>query len=907
MVTTEDHDKCVLELRKKEQRNKRRRERNAEARREELIQVQHHDRSSHVAAAEKRLLRNRQRREVNAKKKELREQEYARLQGVGLLQNKRSKRLVQLASSRGLVVDCSVEGSIDKGNDIVGQRIHLHGEHFTSTENEFPARCEGVLHDQGSTSGSIMAFQPKLIPDVSPGQTSWTAKVVVAEKNVSRTAQRSPVKYQNMVLVDPQGNKVHATIYNNDITAFQDTLLLSKTYLISNATVRHTDPKYKATAGPVQWTINGRTRIEELDEKHDDLVFSTYDLVSFDNLQEYMDSKDEIGVVGLAIGILPKKVVQTKNGSESHIQEIILVNERFQTVLLRMWDRFVDNECHQISAIMNDRPVILGKNLRVSSFNGMAVSTKANSSIVINPSFQGVHYLTVWADENVEKLEEVVSHKTYLHPSMSINVHPPAKHKIQEIKDIPHLLSEENESVTKSIRTSVDDEHILYVRATERSVDGIQVKYDVVFLIDPVTELDTPMRRETSSDVNLTFRRTSFSRGRKGKQIVKPIKRTLFSLKDSDSSQDEEHEGLNDSTIPSQLVENRDHNVVGDLSEEDDVPVQQQFETTVLTAWDEFVVNQCTAISAILTTSPVILATNLRVSSFNGLGLCTKSKTSIYINPPFKQLTLLHSWVDDSIEILETIRSKKSYLTSTSKSIAHPPAEMIVLIKDVPRLLTEGNEDLLNHIRTSTTEEHVLYVKAVNNSRRCTRLKYDIIFMLNPILSTITCSSPTNKTSSSVMLQTVNTDCAGINRKADEQLDLTILSLEASNPSKQADKHIGYKIIKDIGFHEAPDLFLHPAIVGHKDEPELVEHLSEKEGPQIVRDSTVNSNNFLIIRVSPVKSNNFLLARKTIERAIHLRQVDEQVNKDANKVATGVRVADVKAIQNMIDGKFCDL
>ncbi|KAL2518971.1 Nucleic acid-binding [Abeliophyllum distichum] len=288
MVTTEEHDKCVLELRKKEQRNKRRRERNAEARREELIQVQHHDRSSHVAGAEKKLLRNRQRREVNAKKKELREQEYARLEGVGLLQNKRSKRLVQLASSRGLVVDCSVEGSIDKGNDIVGQRIHLHGEHFTSTENEFPARCEGVLHDQGSTSGSIMAFQPKLIPDVSPGQTSWTAKVVVAEKNVSRTAQRSPVKYQNMVLVDPQGNKVHATIYNNDITAFQDTLLLSKTYLISNATVRHTDPKYKATAGPVQWTINGRTRIEELDENHDDLVFSTYDLVSFDNLQEYI-------------------------------------------------------------------------------------------------------------------------------------------------------------------------------------------------------------------------------------------------------------------------------------------------------------------------------------------------------------------------------------------------------------------------------------------------------------------------------------------------------------------------------------------------------------------------------------------------------------------------------------------
>ncbi|KAL2543712.1 Nucleic acid-binding [Forsythia ovata] len=221
---------------------------------------------------------------------------------------------------------------------------------------------------------------------------------------------------------------------------------------------------------------------------------------------------------------------------------------------------------------------------------------------------------------------------------MSVKVRPPAKHKMQEIKDIHHLLSEkdqhffwlkgtmsiqimqqsfctkayiqvqdstgcidatmigetaeaflqsiadilmqlttqEDQNVTQSIRTSIDDEHILYVRATERNVDGIQVKYDVVFLIDPVTELDTPMRPETSSDTVLTFRGNSFSRGRKEKQIVKPIKRTLFSLKDSDSSQDEEHGGLTGSSIPSQLGENIDHSVVDDFSEEDDIPVQQQ-------------------------------------------------------------------------------------------------------------------------------------------------------------------------------------------------------------------------------------------------------------------------------------------------------------------------------------------
>ncbi|KAK6939850.1 MORN motif [Dillenia turbinata] len=50
-------------------------------------------------------------------------------------------------------------------------------------------------------------------------------------------------------------------------------------------------------------------------------------------------------------------------------------------------------------------------------------------------------------------------------------------------------------------------------------------------------------------------------------------------------------------------------------------------------------------------------------------------------------------------------------------------------------------------------------------------------------------------------------------------------------------------------------------------------------------------------------------ARKTAENAIHHRRVDDQVNKAvmaANRAATAARVAAVKAVQNQMDGKFCD-
>ncbi|XP_059630774.1 uncharacterized protein LOC132273745 [Cornus florida] len=50
-------------------------------------------------------------------------------------------------------------------------------------------------------------------------------------------------------------------------------------------------------------------------------------------------------------------------------------------------------------------------------------------------------------------------------------------------------------------------------------------------------------------------------------------------------------------------------------------------------------------------------------------------------------------------------------------------------------------------------------------------------------------------------------------------------------------------------------------------------------------------------------------ARKAAENAIHLRRLDEQVSKAvvaANRAATAARVAAVKAVQNRMDGKFCD-
>ncbi|KAL2474468.1 replication protein A 70 kDa DNA-binding subunit B-like [Abeliophyllum distichum] len=136
----------------------------------------------------------------------------------------------------------------------------------------------------------------QLIHDVSPGTAGWTVNVVVAEKFSPRVAQRSPTKYQNLILMDSEGSTVQATLYGQNITAFQDELILGKTYLISNALVKETNAEYKAKSGEMQWTISGRTRIRRVEENNSNLLISTYSFTDFEDLPKYMDSNVDISL-----------------------------------------------------------------------------------------------------------------------------------------------------------------------------------------------------------------------------------------------------------------------------------------------------------------------------------------------------------------------------------------------------------------------------------------------------------------------------------------------------------------------------------------------------------------------------------------------------------------------------------
>ncbi|KAK3198109.1 hypothetical protein Dsin_021524 [Dipteronia sinensis] len=124
----------------------------------------------------------------------------------------------------------------------------------------------------------------------------------------------------------------------------------------------------------------------------------------------------------------------------------------------------------------------------------------------------------------------------------------------------------------------------------------------------------------------------------------------------------------------------------------------------LLTMWDQFVGNEAAEIAKLITTKPVIIAARLKVVSYNGISLSTKSSSSFIINPNTYEAMTLRSWSTLNESILQDIVSKKSYLTSASASTV-PTNENIMKIDQIETLLTKTTK---NHLRASTANEKML-------------------------------------------------------------------------------------------------------------------------------------------------------------------------------------------------------
>ncbi|XP_022897705.1 replication protein A 70 kDa DNA-binding subunit D-like [Olea europaea var. sylvestris] len=284
-----------------------------------------------------------------------------------------------------------------------------------------------------------MEEQYQLLSEIIFNNQKWKAKVIVVEKQSPKPSRQGNGRYQHLMLMDTQGSTIQASLYDSNITAFEDQLVLGKTYTISKAYVKNNMTNYRYSTGSLQWTISGETRIEELNEDNLEFVFSTYQLTQFHELEQYMDTDADLNILAVAVDMTPKRLIQSKDGNQIWLQDIILLDMNFKTMVLTLWNSFVDRECLLIANIIDKKPVIFTTRLKITSLFGLKLSMKVHSTFFINTPFNSVKQMTEWIRTNFIKIDDFVFKKSYMNKSPT-NLSPPVRSKFTPIQNLQERL-----------------------------------------------------------------------------------------------------------------------------------------------------------------------------------------------------------------------------------------------------------------------------------------------------------------------------------------------------------------------------------------------------------------------------------------------------------------------------------
>ncbi|XP_071940335.1 replication protein A 70 kDa DNA-binding subunit B-like isoform X2 [Coffea arabica] len=251
------------------------------------------------------------------------------------------------------------------------------------------------------------------IRDIAPNMKNWCCIVTVQEKQQVTDSMGTPTKKQKLIFYDSEGSRVEGIIFNADIPKMSPVLQVYRKYKISNADVRSIPPKFQTSDLTVQWVITAKTVIEEV-SREEDIMPVKFTFTEFADLAQYMDDKSKsVDVLGVVISSLEKKTI-TKNSKQSNVQKFVLLNEHSQTVMLSLWDDFLNNEGQILVNTIQAYPVVIGRRLKVNNYNGVSLSTWFDSALLVDPPIQDARELKNWAMRNTKLIASLIETKSYI-------------------------------------------------------------------------------------------------------------------------------------------------------------------------------------------------------------------------------------------------------------------------------------------------------------------------------------------------------------------------------------------------------------------------------------------------------------------------------------------------------------
>ncbi|KAL0305019.1 UNVERIFIED_CONTAM: hypothetical protein Scaly_2999400 [Sesamum calycinum] len=186
-------------------------------------------------------------------------------------------------------------------------------------------------------------------------------------------------------LMEKNGTKVQAVIYNPDMSLMEDVLQLQETYYISNAKVTFVEPKYRMVPNMYQWIISRTTVIRRVIDDSLPRELGAPEFKKFVDIPLFLGSNSLIDVLAIVVDKLEQRSINTKYGM-STIQEFVIVNDERKPMILTLWNEVVSTEGAAILAA-DKMPIIAATRLHVTDYHGISLSARGFANIIVNPSY----------------------------------------------------------------------------------------------------------------------------------------------------------------------------------------------------------------------------------------------------------------------------------------------------------------------------------------------------------------------------------------------------------------------------------------------------------------------------------------------------------------------------------------
>ena len=203
-------------------------------------------------------------------------------------------------------------------------------------------------------------------------------------------------------LIDKNGFKMQAAIFDDTIDKFSPILKEGKIYYIKGGYAKINDKKYTNIKTDYKLIFDFNTQIIEVDKNLDKIFDKTEEKIIITKFVDLSNCKvnQVINCLGYVLQIFPVTIKQSRIGNVL-IRRVILCDSSMFKVQFTLWNKFTELD-------LNQGNILLLKYIRVGNFNNnINISTVDNSIIEINPDLSNEGYTEY--DELVKAIHEGIN------------------------------------------------------------------------------------------------------------------------------------------------------------------------------------------------------------------------------------------------------------------------------------------------------------------------------------------------------------------------------------------------------------------------------------------------------------------------------------------------------------------